>query len=656
MQSLPIVTPHPSSTGTRRSDQAPAIEPSATRAILGHALRMIVLAMLLLGLHRYAKLANRPSQDVSALFDSLVIADLIPGARSLESIADEPSLRQAIDADGKPLAIIATTSPTSDHIIGYSGPTSLLLVLNQEREVQDTKVLRSFDTPEHLRQVVESEPFWSQFRGLRLGKSDFKKIDGVSGATLTSLAIAESIVVRLATQDSSRQGKPTASSPRLSLKFPEPLTTDEVKQWVAPLASEEQDPTEPRIEVADAPDAQGRFEVTTSPPANSNTADQTASEPPVKSWVMRTGPLTDSLSGYQGPTELLFRIDQDDRLIDARLRVSFDNQPYVRYTQQERSFWKRFKGRKLEELAALDLDAEMIDGVSGATMTSIAVAETVRAAASAILTQRTSAKANEKLASTSELNESGTDSPRSMNRYWNFSVGEIVSIVIALAVVFWSGSGARGNRYFRLAWQVACFVGIAIVSGNLLSIALFSGWTRGGPSYRLAPGLSSLLVVSLAMAIFRKRNVYCDHVCPHGILQQWVRPRKKSKNGGKEAWPLRLLKSPLTVRLLMASAIASLALGGLTIMRPSGINLAWLEPFDAYLLGVGVSISTLVAVVSLTAARLSPLYYCRNACPTGKALDYVRRDRKSGQWTRVDWMMLAACAAVWVSIAAQVYR
>lgn len=616
---------------------------------------MIVLAMLVFGLHRYAKLVNRPNQDVSAIFDSLAVADLIPGARSLESIADEPSLRQVVSGDDKPLAIIATTSPTSDHIIGYSGPTSLLLVLNKEREVQDTKVLQSFDTPEHLRQVVESEPFWSQFRGLRLGQSDVKKIDGVSGATLTSLAIAESIVVRLATQDASRPSKPTASSPRLSLKFPEPLTADEVNQWVAPLASDEQDPTVPKIEVADAPDEQGRFEVTTSPPANSNPADQTASDTPVKSWVMRTGPLSDSLSGYQGPTELLFRIDQDDRLIDVRLRGSFDNQPYVRYTQQERSFWKKFKGRTLGELAALDLDAEMIDGVSGATMTSMAVAETVRAAASAILTQRANAAANEELAVTSDLSEGGSDSPRSRNRYWNFSVGEIVSMAIALAVIFWSGSSARGNRYFRLAWQVACFVGIAIVSGNLLSIALFSGWTRGGPSYRLAPGLATLLVVSLAMAIFRKRNVYCDHVCPHGILQQWIRPRKKNKNSGKEAWPIRLLKSPLTVRLLMTSAIVSIALGGLTIMRPSGINLAWLEPFDAYLLGVGVSISTLVAAVSLMAARLSPLYYCRNACPTGKVLDYVRRDRKSGQWTRVDWTMLAACAAVWLSIAAQVY-
>lgn len=649
MESLPIVTPHPSQTGTRRSDQAPAIEPSATRAIIGHALRMIVLATLVFGLHRYGKLVNRPSQDANAIFGSLAVADLITGARSLESVADEPSLRQVISADGTPLGIIATTSPTSDHIIGYSGPTSLLLVLNQEREVLDTKVLRSFDTPEHLRKVVESEPFWNQFRGLRLSQSDFKKIDGVSGATLTSLAIAESIVVRLATQDSSLPGEPTPSTPRLSLKFPEPLTVDEVKQWVAPLATEEQDPTEPKIEVADAPDEQGRFEVTVNPPANSDPADQTASDAPVKSWVMRTGPLTDSLSGYQGPTELLFRIDQDDRLIDARLRGSFDNQPYVRYTQQERSFWKKFKGRTLDELAVLDLDAEMIDGVSGATMTSIAVAETVRAAASAILTQRAKDTANEELSLASELSESGTGSARSMNRYWNFSVGEIVSIVIALAVIFWSGSSARGNRYFRLAWQVTCFVGIAIVSGNLLSIALFSGWTRGGPSYRLAPGLAALLVVSLAMAIFRKRNVYCDHVCPHGILQQWVRPRKKK--GGEGAWPLRLLKSPLTVRLLMTSAIASIALGGLTIMRPSGINLAWLEPFDAYLLGVGVSVSAFVAVVSLMAARLSPLYYCRNACPTGKVLDYVRRDRKSGHWTRVDWAMLAACAAVWVSVA-----
>lgn len=542
-----------------------------------HSMRIAIVAMFVIGLHRYATSANRLLNQVEATWNQINIAQFVPGATRLDLIIGEPSIRQAVALDGHSAALVAISSPMADHVIGYAGPTTLVLNMDDERSIRDVKVLRSFDTPEHLSQVIKNARFWQQFVGLRWGEGGTPKVDGVSGATLTSLAIAESMMTCLSSPKHQ-------SLIRRSLKFPDQLSDDE-KQ----------------------------------------------------TWALRTGPLSDDIIGYQGPTELLFKIDANDQLIDVKIRSSFDNEPYVGYARHERSFWKKFKGRSVESLAKLDLDAEQIDGVSGATMTSVAVAETIRDASKAYLSQQAASQSNV------------TDDEKSflLARHWNFSSGEILTILLTIAAIFWSGSKHRGNRRARLLWQVICFVVIALVSGNLLSISLFSGWTRGGISYRLAPGLTLLLVVAFMMAILLKRNVYCDHLCPHGILQQWIRPGRKQRGPIAEPF-FRLLTSKKFVQSLSAIAWASIVIGFLTLIQPTGVNLSWLEPFDAYLLGFGFSISLIVWTISLIASRLSPLYYCRYACPTGKVLGYVRRDRQRNRLTAIDVTVLFASGYLWL--------
>jgi NosR/NirI family transcriptional regulator, nitrous oxide reductase regulator len=149
------------------------------------------------------------------------------------------------------------------------------------------------------------------------------------------------------------------------------------------------------------------------------------------------------------------------------------------------------------------------------------------------------------------------------------------------------------------------------------------------------------------MAIFAKRNVYCDHVCPHGILQQWIRPRRNGTTNGLGLRLLNLLKAKWTKRLLIFSSGLTILLGMASLVFPLRVNLAWLEPFDAYLVSVGISLSLLVAVVSLLAARVSPMYYCRTACPTGRVLDYVRRDPKGDRLCAADVVLATLCLVVW---------
>ena len=112
------------------------------------------------------------------------------------------------DATGNELGFAVTTSPESDGIVGYSGANNLLVAFGADGKVIGVKVLSSGDTPEHLDQVLADEEFLASFDGMTWDEvKAVEEVDGVSGATLTSLAMAEGVIGRL-----------TGSAP--SLRFP----------------------------------------------------------------------------------------------------------------------------------------------------------------------------------------------------------------------------------------------------------------------------------------------------------------------------------------------------------------------------------------------------------------------------------------------------
>jgi hypothetical protein len=78
------------------------------------------------------------------------------------------------------------------------------------------------------------------------------------------------------------------------------------------------------------------------------------------------------------------------------------------------------------------------------------------------------------------------------------------------------------------------------------------------------------------------------------------------------------------------------------------VNLAWFEPFDTYASGVFISLSAFVWVLSLVLSRITPMGYCRLACPTGRLLDYARRDASRYQVTAIDLILVFATAFVWI--------
>lgn len=574
-----------------------------------HSARIVTLLLLLVGLHRLADLrSERSGQSAPVTIDLQTARTVHREVASVEPIDGDPSAYRLLGADGDQLAIVTQTSPQSDAIVGYAGPSNVLVVMNDDFVVESVRLLRCPDTAEHLRMVESNQHFWRQFVGWKWGETATVRVDGVTGATLTSLAIAEAVAWRL----SHAPGAAAEPLPRVrrSLRFSSPIDMESLTRWFEDVVDVRED--------AELPFLLQCF-------------DQSGKK---LGQIVRTGPLDDSVIGYQGPTEVILQIDGQAMpiVMDAILGDSFDNQPYVNYVKQERSFWKRFRNRPIDSLAEIDFEAELIDGVSGATMTSMAVAETIRNACDRwIEIEKTRV-----LAVTTESSDSGLPAGPTRQRKLNTSWTEWLTGGIALSALLWSRSRYRGRRWCRIAWQATLLVSIGWISGNLLSLALLGGWTRGGIAWHFAPGLAILAVVAILAPAVMKGNVYCDHVCPHGILQQWIRPR-----------PGRSLL-PLLSTALRLSAILFVVVALIAVIRPAKIHLAWCEPFDAYSSGVLLSLSSLVWAASLVLARVTPMGYCRLACPTGRLLDYARRDASRHRLTIVDAVVATAAVIVWV--------
>ena len=95
--------------------------------------------------------------------------------------------------------------------------------------------------------------------------------------------------------------------------------------------------------------------------------------------ALRTAPSLEYLHGYQGPTDTLIILDPNgDTIIGLRFRKSYDNEEYYERILEDEDYLKLYNGKSVQEIIDLDYAKAGIEGVSGATMTSWAIAESVK--------------------------------------------------------------------------------------------------------------------------------------------------------------------------------------------------------------------------------------------------------------------------------------
>ena len=330
-------------------------------------------------------------------------------------------------------------------------------------------------------------------------------------------------------------------------------------------------------------------------------------------YVVRTQPQCNDIIGYSGVTDVLVVLDGGWKILGLRIHASDDTQEYVQNIALDRRFLKKWNDLTWDAAAALDLKAAGIEGVSGATMTSMAIARSVKA--------RLQMGAGE-LAERPPLRLGWRD------------VGMMV--VVALAALMAFGRVEWRHRWKR-PYQFALVIYVGFVAGDLVAMKLIAGWARAGLPWSSAPGLVLLVAAALLVPWATRRPFYCHHVCPHGAAQELLahyRPKR---------WQVTLPAS--VIRGLEFLPLGLLALTLLVAMVALPFDLAGIEPFAAYGVRSAGWATLSVAVIGLGASLFVPQAYCRFGCPTGALLNFVRARGATDRFTRRDAVALIFVAA-----------
>ena len=410
---------------------------------------------------------RRSHQSVAMDLTVERVRDFFPAAAVL---TPQNGMQVVKDESGITLGHVMQTSPEADDIIGYAGPTNTLIALDARGKVLGLRILHSSDTADHVAEVVGARAFFKQFTNKKAAEMAEMKVDAVSGATLTSSAIAEGVLRRL--------GK----SATTSLRFPDSITLEEVKKLEPQAAKLRESKTHPGSqEVLDAKDQ-------------------------AIALAVRTAPSSDGVVGYKGPSDTFMLMDATgSRLRGIALRRSYDNEAYVGYVTGDAAFLKTFDGMAVEQIANIDFAKAGVEGVSGATQTSYGVAEGVRVRAQTLLKEKESKR-----------------SWWSLIRWRWQDTGHVVIILAAFVMAF---TPLRGRAWCRHLHHALLVIYGGFVAGEMLSQGLLAGWAAHGTPWRNVHGLVLLAAVALLGPIFTSKQLYCHHICPHGALQQLVAKR-----------------------------------------------------------------------------------------------------------------------------------
>lgn len=504
------------------------------------------------------------------------VQTLFPNAVRLADRDQTRAAQSVLDGNGAVLGYVVQSSPQSDRVVGFSGATNALIGFDERERIIGVRILASRDTREHIAHVERDARFLSQWNGQSWDEAArHSRVDTVSGATLTSLAIVEGVTLRLGGQ-------------RPTLRFPDELRVAEIAPFIPEAASLQTRPQQPAV--VDVRDSRG---ITIG-------------------FAVRTTPAADAVIGYQGPTDALLVFNEASKLVGMSLRRSYDNDPYVGYVRDEASFAGLFMDRGYQELSRLDPQAEGIEGVSGATMTSMAVARSVAPALQA---------AESRIV------------PKSAEVSWSHR--DLGTILVLLLAGVMSVTRFRGMRVLRVLFQLVLVGYLGFVNGDLVSQASLVGWAQAGVPWRTAPGLTLLTLAALLVPACSRTQLYCHHVCPFGAAQQLLLlGRKRRLNWSKHSASMASKRSWLVVMKAVPMVLLIVVVGA--AMGPWSVSLVALEPFDAFHVTIAGAGTIAMALIGLAVSAVVPMGYCRWGCPTGALLNFLRFHSRSDCWSARD--------------------
>lgn len=333
-------------------------------------------------------------------------------------------------------------------------------------------------------------------------------------------------------------------------------------------------------------------------------------------YVLQTAPVSDTIIGYRGWTNTLVAFSPDMHVLGVRIRSSQDTAEHVSDVKSDRHFLKTWNGKSWDEVARRLPDEAGIEGVSGASMTSLALAE-------GIVRRLRAANA-------------AAAQPPIPFRVNAHDIGLAVIVALGTVLMF---LGARGRGRLRRGFQILVMIYIGILFGDLLSQSLIVGWAEHGAPWQTVPGLLLLLAAAILVPWTTGKPLYCQQLCPHGHAQELI------ARYAPKRWRIALPKGfaagmrwlpPLTLAYILAIVL---------LVLPH--DLASVEPFVAWTIRNAGWASIAIAVLGLGAACFVPMAYCHYGCPTGALLNFIRHHGRADRFGRREIAALLLVLLAW---------
>jgi len=336
-------------------------------------------------------------------------------------------------------------------------------------------------------------------------------------------------------------------------------------------------------------------------------------------YVVRTMPEAESIIGYRGWTDTLVAFDPALHVIGVRIRTSQDTREHVGDVRDDRYYLKTWNGKSWDDVARTTPEQAGIEGVSGATMTSMAMADGI---------MHRLASANAALAL----------KPPPVRMTWR-DIGLIVIVLAGIAFVF---TGTHGRPWLRRSFQILVIGYVGFLTGDLLAQSLLAGWAASGVPWRTSPGIVMLCAAALAVPWTTGKPLYCQQICPHGAAQELlyrIAPKR---------WRLVVPRGVANGLRWLPSLLLGVVVTVVILVLP--IDLAHLEPFDAYVIRSAGWVTISIAAAGLIASLFVPMAYCHYGCPTGALLNFIRSHGAKDRFSRRDIaaLLLVLLAAVLV--------
>lgn len=127
----------------------------------------------------------------------LTLAEVQPyfeGAEKINTI--DTAFFEVLNAKGEKMGTVLLSSPYSDDVKGYNGPTPLLIAMDADGRIKDVVLLENEETPKFAKTVADGG-LYQAWNGLTPEEALNKEVDAVTGATYTSNGVKNSLTARL---------------------------------------------------------------------------------------------------------------------------------------------------------------------------------------------------------------------------------------------------------------------------------------------------------------------------------------------------------------------------------------------------------------------------------------------------------------------------